>query len=153
MATETSAPSDVELVRFPDLPRALVSPFNAEPCVFTSNLWASSAARTPASSRMRTPSAIPPFRVHYVLVPVRVDGSAAVNKRPYPDHMYVPAPAVAKGGGVIGVALCVLSLMLRVSTGFALIDPFASVIGLIAAATFYSMGHFAQGKINDSKRP
>lgn len=70
----------------------------------------------------------------------------------YPAHMYVPATAVAKGGATFAAALLVFSLVVRISTGFSMIDPFLCVIGLVAAGTFYAMGANAESRAGNNKR-
>lgn len=75
------------------------------------------------------------------MVFVRENGNS--EEKPYPEHMYVAAPVVAKSVSVFAAAIFAISLLFTFSDGFSLVDPFAAIIGLVAAATFYAMGALA----------
>lgn len=114
------------------------------------SLGAEAAARAASTNvalavlRLPAPynAVIPIFASFGQAAPMSAPRTTPVS-REYPDSMYVPAPNVAKGISLFGGAICVLSLIGTISTGFSLIHPMACLFGLIAATTFYTMGHIA----------
>jgi predicted tellurium resistance membrane protein TerC len=64
----------------------------------------------------------------------------AMNKRPYPDHMYVDIATVTKSISATILFVCAFSLVISFLTQFTIINRYVSVTIGFAAIAFYLMG-------------
>lgn len=60
--------------------------------------------------------------------------------RPYPDHLYIDAPTLAKRGSRLVFLVCLFALLIWAITGFSMIHPFIATITMIGSIAFYIMG-------------
>lgn len=80
------------------------------------------------------------LRVVFVTVPVETPAT----KRPYPDRMYVPVPAITKAISAFVFIFSALSLFISLVTGFTVIHRLFSALFLLFSAGFYAMGRMLE---------